>query len=120
MANSIPADHFQAHFASSSTSSLTLPLTTLWSTLFDLLLPIWPSRTTLPSHPTYALGDVWPCPSLVKSLQTPKEGDDLVPFHKLTQWLCYSLVEPIESEAEWKVDRGKGQTGLPEVCCFPL
>jgi len=37
-----------------------------------------------------------------------------VPFHKLTQWLCYSLVEAIESEGGWKVDRGRGQTGLPE------
>jgi hypothetical protein len=38
-----------------------------------------------------------------------------VPFHKLTQWLCYSLLEPIESVAGWKVERGDGQTGLPEV-----
>jgi hypothetical protein len=93
----------------------TLPLALLWSTLFDLLLPIWPSRTTLPSHPTYALGDAWPCPSLVKHLKSRTEGDDLVPFHKLTQWLCYSLVEGIEAEAGWKVDRVRGQTGLPEV-----
>lgn len=38
-----------------------------------------------------------------------------MPFHKLTQWLCYSLVDAIESEAGWKVDKGLGQTGLPEV-----
>lgn len=46
-----------------------------------------------------------------------KEGDDVIPFHKLTQWLCYSLVEAIENEAGWRVVRGRGQTGLPEVSC---
>ncbi|KAL7419638.1 hypothetical protein Q5752_005551 [Cryptotrichosporon argae] len=95
-----------------------LPLFVFWSTLFDLLSPIWPSRTTLPSHPRLVLGDVWPCPALDKHLAASgaarAEGDSLVPFHKLTQWLCYSLVEAIESEAGWKVDRGQGQTGLPE------
>ncbi|WVQ79123.1 hypothetical protein IAT38_001218 [Cryptococcus sp. DSM 104549] len=96
----------------------TLPLTAFWSTLFDLLLPIWPARTSLPSYPTFPLGDVWQCPSLSAALDAEgkkrEEGDDYVPFHKLTQWLCYSLVESIESEAGWKVERGRGQTGLPE------
>ncbi|BEJ16131.1 hypothetical protein CspHIS471_0507360 [Cutaneotrichosporon sp. HIS471] len=91
-----------------------LPLTLFWDTLFALLAPIWPARTTLSSAPGEVLGDVWPCPSLARSCATRKEGDDLVPFHKLTQWLCYSLLEPIESSAGWHVDRGVGQTGLPE------
>ncbi|OCF43383.1 hypothetical protein I317_02823 [Kwoniella heveanensis CBS 569] len=98
--------------------SSVLPLSDFWSTLFDLLLPIWPSRTTLPSAPEEPLGDVWQCPSLSRSLDDDGrkrvEGDDFVPFHKLTQWLCYSLVEAIESQAGWMVDRGRGQTGLPE------
>ncbi|WVF65776.1 hypothetical protein IAT40_000510 [Kwoniella sp. CBS 6097] len=99
--------------------SSVLPLSEFWSTLFELLLPIWPSRTTLPSNPNEPLGDVWQCPSLSRSLDVGSnnqrvEGDDFVPFHKLTQWLCYSLVEAIESQAGWKVDRGRGQTGLPE------
>lgn len=46
-----------------------------------------------------------------------------MPFHKLTQWLCYSLVEAIESTAGWTVATGvnglnggkePSQTGLPE------
>ncbi|WWC60301.1 uncharacterized protein I303_102870 [Kwoniella dejecticola CBS 10117] len=104
-------------FFSNRITDTTLPLSAFWTTLFELLLPIWPSRTTLPSHPTEALGDVWPCPSLSRSLDEAgvkrTEGDDYVVFHKLTQWLCYSLVEAIESQTEWKV-QGKGQTGLPE------
>ena len=114
---SLPLAYFQSKSLPDSIPP-TLPLTTLWPTLFDLLQPIWPSRTTLPSHPSFPLGDVWPCPSLARSLREKKEGDDLVPFHKLTQWLCYSLVEAIESESGWKVERGKGQTGLPEVSQF--
>ena len=102
-----------------------LDLDLFWSTLFSLLLPIWPSRTTLPGHPDIALGDCWRLPSLAASLD-PKNrslGDDFVPFHKLTQWLCYSLVEAIESETGWKItSTSGGQTGLPEVrrCHGPL
>ena len=91
----------------------------LWKTLFELLLPIWPARTSLDSYPSDPLGDVWPCPSLERALAQSgakrEEGDNLVAFHKLTQWLCYSLVEAIEGGAKWPVDRGQGQTGLPEV-----
>ncbi|WVW80139.1 hypothetical protein I302_102114 [Kwoniella bestiolae CBS 10118] len=105
-------------YFSSRITNYTLPLSSFWSTLFELLLPIWPSRTTLPTYPSEPLGDVWPCASLSKSLDESgtkrEEGDDYVVFHKLTQWLCYSLVEAIESHAGWRVDRGRGQTGLPE------
>ena len=111
------AEYFKTQLPEGST---TLPLTMLWSTLFDLLLVIWPTRTVLQSYPTDPLGDVWPCPALERHLaeegKERKEGDNLVVFHKLTQWLCYSLVEAVESAAGWKVDRGGGQTGLPEVC----
>ncbi|KAL1411334.1 hypothetical protein Q8F55_002285 [Vanrija albida] len=95
-----------------------LSLVTFWDTLFTLLAPIWPSRTTLAEYPDQVLGDVWYCPSLARSHDAIGdqrfEGDALVPFHKLTQWLCYSLLEPIESVAGWRVDPGPGQTGLPE------
>ncbi|EIW66550.1 hypothetical protein TREMEDRAFT_45681 [Tremella mesenterica DSM 1558] len=118
--NGRPGDmlhYFQKHLDQSN-KPIILPLSNFWSTLFELLLPIWPSRTTLPSYPDYPLGDVWPCPSLDHSLESSgikrEEGDSFIPFHKLTQWLCYSLVDAIENEAGWKVDRGKGQTGLPE------
>ncbi|ODN76668.1 hypothetical protein L202_05310 [Cryptococcus amylolentus CBS 6039] len=111
-----PGDLIQ-YFGDKITDNI-LPLADFWSTLFELLLPIWPSRTTLPSYPDEALGDVWPCAALSSALDQAgagrTEGDDLVPFHKLTQWLCYSLVEGIESQTGWKVERGRGQTGLPE------
>lgn len=50
--------------------------------------PIWPGRTTLAGVP---LGDVWPHPALPDT----GPGGQLVPFHKLSQWLTYSLLEPL-------------------------
>jgi len=60
--------------------------------VLDKLSPIWP----LP------MGDVWPHPAI-----------GLVPFHKLSQWLSYSLVEPLEG-AGLKVVELDRLTGLPE------
>jgi hypothetical protein len=42
------------------------------------------------------------------------EGDELVPFHKLTGWTTYSLIEPIEKILGWKFDGLEDMTGLPE------
>ena len=58
----------------------------------DKLSPIWPSPR----------GDVW---------EHPVVG--LVPFHKLSQWMSYSLVEPIEG-AGLRVVALDALTGLPE------
>jgi hypothetical protein len=60
--------------------------------VLDRLSPIWPSP----------MGDVWRHPVI-----------GLVPFHKLSQWMTYSLVEPIE-EAGLEVVELDALTGLPE------
>ena len=60
--------------------------------VLDKLSPIWPSPR----------GDVW---------EHPVVG--LVPFHKLSQWMSYSLVEPFEG-AGLKVAALDALTGLPE------
>ncbi len=60
--------------------------------VLDRLSPIWPSPR----------GDMW---------EHPVVG--LVPFHKLSQWMSYSLVEPIEG-AGLKVAALDALTGLPE------
>ncbi|KAJ3784698.1 hypothetical protein GGU10DRAFT_21352 [Lentinula aff. detonsa] len=87
-----------------------VPLSALWHVLIDGLNPIWPeSRTKLAG---VSLGDVWPCNAL-GSTSTP-EGDNLVPFHKLTQWLTYSLVEAITYSMKWKFVGTEDMTGLPE------
>ena len=86
-------------------------LSHLWHVLVEGLNPIWPSRIQLAGK---SLGDVWPCPALRKALATGEEGEDLVPFHKLTQWITYSLVEVLEKIAGWKVEGLEDLTGLPE------
>ena len=64
---------------------------TLWFALMKGLVNIWPSRTTTGLRQ----GDVW----VHSKIKNPSEpGSDLVPFHKLTQWLCYSLVEVMETQ----------------------
>ena len=40
-------------------------------------------------------------------------GDGLVPFHKLSQWLAYSLIEPLEAGGV-RVAELDGLTGLAE------
>jgi len=63
---------------------------------------MWPARVTCDG---VGFGDVWPYHG--------KNFDDYVPFHKLSQWLTYSLIEPIES-AGIKVTHVEELTGLPE------
>jgi len=67
---------------------------------------IWPGRLKVGG---LCLGDAWQHPAVRRSDQT----DRLVPFHKLSQWLTYSLVEPLE-EAGIFVDDADGLTGLAE------
>ena len=55
----------------------------LLRTLLEELSPLWPDSTMEDGE---FLGDVWPYPPL-----------GLVPFHKLIQWLAYSLVEPLHT-----------------------
>lgn len=61
----------------------------LLGTLLDALSAIWPGRLTLAGCP---LGDVWKHPAA--GGDGPTAG--LVPFHKLSQWLSYSLLLPLE------------------------
>lgn len=55
--------------------------------LQDGLGAMWPGRVSLNG---VGLGDVWPYAPL-------GEGTDgLLPFHKLSQWLTYSIVDPLQ------------------------
>jgi len=67
---------------------------------------IWPQGLALSGR---ALGDVWPHPHA--GGRGASAG--YVPFHKLSQWLAYSLFEPIE-RAGGRVVECDALTGLPE------
>ncbi len=68
--------------------------------------PVWPGRIV---EGGVDLGDTWRHPAIAAD----GGGDDLVPFHKLSQWLAFSLIEPLE-EAGIVVHDLDGLTGLPE------
>lgn len=71
------------------------------ATLLHALGPMWPGRTVLEG---VALGDCWPHPAA---------AGGFVPFHKLTQWLAYSLLEPL-ADGGLEVTGLDALTGLPE------
>jgi len=60
-------------------------LRVLWDALVIGLEPIWPQRMS-----GLRSGDVW-AHNQLKIIGQP--GSDMVPFHKLGQWLCYSIIE---------------------------
>jgi len=77
--------------------------------LSELLLhlgPIWPSRLELGD---ISLGDCWRHPAMTTGDATSR----LVPLHKLSQWLAYSLIEPLQA-AGIAVTDIDGLTGLAE------
>ncbi|MEY4582087.1 MAG: hypothetical protein RL701_6790 [Pseudomonadota bacterium] len=56
--------------------------------LLDALGSIWPGRLTLEGVP---LGDVW----VHAAISGEGATQQLLPLHKLSQWLCYSLIQPL-------------------------
>ncbi|KAI5844176.1 hypothetical protein BZA05DRAFT_410148 [Tricharina praecox] len=88
------------------TPIVTIP--TLWSVLMDGLAPIWPQSRT--QFDGISLGDAWPCSSM-----PPAPGwERIVPFHKLTQWLTYSLLVPMSKLMGIMFVGEQLLTGLPE------
>ncbi|MBL6455995.1 URC4/urg3 family protein [Belnapia sp. T6] len=73
----------------------TLPARAILIALLHHLGPVWPNGP-----------DIWPHPGITAP-------DGFVPFHKLSQWLAYSLIEPIE-ESGIRVTDIDALTGLPE------
>jgi hypothetical protein len=67
-----------------------LPAAAILETLLDAFGPIWQHR---PSLGGVALGDCWPHPAL----EGADPADGYAPLHKLSQWLTYSLIEPLEN-----------------------
>ncbi len=74
--------------------------------VLEALGPIWPGREKLAG---VDLGDTWTHPAVV----TDDATNGLVPFHKLSQWMTYSLIEPMR-EAGHEVGDLDGLTGLAE------
>ena len=83
-----------------------LPAPVILEVLLQALGPIWPGRLSLGG---VALGDCWAHPAIRRDDPT----DRLVPLHKLSQWMAYSLIEPLEAAGIEVIDID-GLTGLAE------
>lgn len=85
-----------------------VPLPVLWEVLMDGLSSIWPATRT--NINGVSLGDAWPCSTI------PSRGSlkNIVPFHKLTQWLCYSIMVPMTKLMNMQFAGAELMTGLPE------
>lgn len=77
----------------------------LWRAIIDGLETIWPNTLS-----GIRRGDVWVYNALKK---TGQAASDMIPFHKLSQWLTYSLLEPLEG-LHIKFDDMQLLTGLAE------
>jgi hypothetical protein len=83
-----------------------LPAPEVLRAVLHHLGPIWPGRIALDG---VSLGDTWRHPAIVRNDAT----NGLIPFHKLSQWLTYSLVEPLQDGGVAVTDLD-GLTGLAE------
>jgi hypothetical protein len=76
----------------------------LWKVCSEGLSNIWPKQVN------GMQGDVW----MHSKLNDGRPGADLVPFHKLTQWLVYSLIDSLQVTIGLQVTGTEVLTGLPE------
>ncbi len=83
-----------------------LPASTILAAILEHLGDIWPGRYTINRS---NLGDVW------RHSKSPNSGlsEGYIPFHKLSQWLTYSMLEPLEF-AGIEVTDLNALTGLAE------
>lgn len=98
-------DYLLAHPSTVKTGSndevgrekLEVDINTMWNIIITGLNPIWPETNFTTKLNGINLGDCWKCESLNLELEKSgverEVGDDFVPFHKLSQWLTYSLIE---------------------------
>jgi hypothetical protein len=88
----LPRPGYLADYFLQFTPSLTA--STILRVILESMGSIWPGRIAIEN---VNLGDVWPHPALFKENLYDQVGIELVPFHKLSQWLVYSLLEPLEA-----------------------
>jgi hypothetical protein len=80
--------HLLDHFARSAPGGR-VPAPLLLQTLLQSLSSIWPSGLVVEG---VGIGDAGRHPAV----RTGDATDRIVPFHKLSQWLAYSLIEPLQ------------------------
>ncbi|GAA5863152.1 hypothetical protein JCM1840_002487 [Sporobolomyces johnsonii] len=109
-------DYLLTHPSSQPTPSAVLgrkvavKIETMWEIVVSGLSGVWPAARS--KIDGVSLGDVWPVDCLKKEGAT--SGEEYVSFHKLSQWLSYSLIEVMEKLLGWTFVGKEQMTGLPE------
>jgi hypothetical protein len=91
-----------------------ISIETLWPVVQEMG-EIWAAE--LGKGGTLGLGDVWPCATLLSSSQaqaSPHSTEHMVSFHRLSQWLVYSLIEPMEKLLGATIEGTDQLTPLPD------
>lgn len=105
--------------------SIEIDINTLWEVVIEGFGGVWPEEGRCKIG-NVCLGDVWP--SKILENENENENDNiienenrtsiktsnLVTFHKLSQWLTYSLLEPMETLLNWEFINKDQMTGLAE------
>jgi hypothetical protein len=91
-----------------------IDIAVFWDILQTLLIPVWPQNRTVVNG--QAIGDAWPLSTLKKQSTTSDQSDssNIQPFHKLTQWLAYSLMVPFQRILGLEWTGTDSLTALPE------
>ena len=116
-----------------------IEIDTLWEVVIEGFGGVWPEEGRCKIG-NVCLGDVWPSKILDNDsiidniidnhndniidnhtidshnniIQTSIKTSNLVTFHKLSQWLTYSLLEPMETLLKWEFINKDRMTGLAE------
>jgi hypothetical protein len=98
----------------SSVDPSKLDVLVFWDVLQTLLIPIWPQDRTVVNK--RAIGDAWHLSTLQRQLASTEadESSYIQPFHKLTQWLAYSLMVPFQRILGLQWTNTDALTALPE------
>ncbi|GAA6014929.1 hypothetical protein JCM10207_002230 [Rhodosporidiobolus poonsookiae] len=109
-------DYLLAHETSQTVPSAVLgtkvavKMETMWEIVVSGLSGVWPAARS--KIDGVSLGDVWPVDCLKR--EAKEDADEYVSFHKLSQWLTYSLIEVMEKLLNWQFVGKELMTGLPE------
>lgn len=112
-------DYLLANKVDKSDGKLLLDLEDLWEVLMSNLQPIWPTEGRIRVYGE-VIGDAWILQNRVdyckKQLDTDTlpEWAQVVTFHKLLQWLTYSLFRPLTEYGKFEILNANYMTGLPE------
>jgi hypothetical protein len=100
------ADYVLSKCVTDASGKKRVSVKVLWEVVFNGMQKCWPSKAMFGVN-----GDIWQCTALK---EPGRVGSDLVPFHKLPQWLIYSLIEVFERFLGVAFDDIDLLTGLAE------